>query len=179
MTGVQTCALPISIADYTDAIRLDPRHADTYRKRGHAYFYRGDFTAAAADLLQVTNLAKDAYSMLWRFLARGRMAEDGTAELDANAALLKSRGWPYPVIDLYLGRSSLEEMRAAARLEEMRTSARQPDETCQAEFYAGQWYLLRGNKIGAKARLQAAADTCPQSHIEYRGVVAELKRLNP
>lgn len=168
-----------AIADLTAAIRFDSKHVESYRKRGQAYFYKGDFAAAAADLLQVSDLTSDAYSMLWRFLARGRMDQDGTAELDANAVRLKSRGWPYPVIDLYLGRRSLEEMLSAARLEAMRAPAPQPDETCQAEYYAGQWHLLRGNKNGAKARLQVAADTCPKDHIEYSGAVAELKRLEP
>ena len=168
-----------AIADYTAAIRLDPNNPDTYRKRGEAYFYKGDFAAAAADLQHVTASTTDVYPMLWRFIARGRMDEDGSAELDASAARLKTRGWPDPVIDLYLGRRTVSELRAAARLEEMRTTANAPAETCQAEFYAGQWHLLRGNKNDAKAALQVAAETCPKDYFEYNDAVIELKRLNP
>jgi len=106
--------------------------------------------------------------MLWRFLARGRAGEDGTSELSANAARLKTKDWPYAVLDFYLGRRSLEAMRAAAA---------KPDEKCEAAFYAGEWHLLRSSKMDAKAALQVAVDTCPKSFFEYYGAVAELGRL--
>jgi tetratricopeptide (TPR) repeat protein len=157
-----------AIADYSEAIRLDPKHIDANASRGRTYFYKGDFAAAAADLLSASKLADDAYSMLWRFLARGRAGEDGTSELSGNAARLKTKDWPYAVIDFYLGRRSLEAMRAAAG---------KPDEKCEAAFYAGEWHLLRGNKPDAKTALQLAAETCPKMFFEYYGAVAELKRF--
>jgi lipoprotein NlpI len=106
----------------------------------------------------------------WRYIARGRLKQDGAPELSANATRLKTKDWPYPVIDFYLGRRSLAEMRAAAA---------KPVEKCEAEFYAGEWHLLRGNNFDARKALQAAADTCPKDNIEYRGAIAELKRLKP
>ena len=159
-----------AIADYTEAIRLDPKSFNAYKNRGQEYFYKGEFPAAAADMLRATDLAHEAYPMLWQFLARGRMGQDGAAELSANAARLKTKDWPYQVIDFYLGRRSLDEMR---------TAASKPEEKCEAVFYAGQWHLLRVNKADAKVALQNAADTCPKNFSEYAGAVAELKRLNP
>jgi hypothetical protein len=54
-----------------------------------------------------------------------------------------------------------------------------PEDRCEAQFYIGEWYLLRGEKEPATKALRAAADTCPRDFIEYSGAVAELKRLNP
>ncbi len=106
--------------------------------------------------------------MLWVYLSRARGGKNSAAELTADVARLKSKDWPYPVIDFYLGHRSLDEMRAAAG---------KPDEKCEAAFYAGEWYLLHGKKAEAKPELQIAADTCPKSFIEHSGAVGELKRL--
>jgi lipoprotein NlpI len=108
--------------------------------------------------------------MLFRYLARERLKQDGAAELGASAARLKSKDWPYAVIDFYLGLRSLAEMRAAAD---------RPTEKCEAEFYTGAWHLLRGSNAEARTALEAAVDTCPKHYIEYTGAVAELKRLEP
>jgi lipoprotein NlpI len=156
-----------AIADYTEAIRLDPNQTGAYNNRGNANFYKGDFAAAANDFERANNLATDAYRMLWRYLAQRRIGQDGAAELSANVGLLKSKNWPYPVIDFYLGRGSLDELRAAAK---------KPEERCEAEFYIGQWLLLR-DRDSAVGPLKMAADICPKTFIEYRGALAELKRL--
>ena len=105
-----------------------------------------------------------------RYLALAHLGQDGASELSANAARLKNKDWPYPVIDFYLGRRSFDDIRAAVR---------KPDEKCEAAFYAGEWQLLRGDKAQAKASLQIAADTCSKTFVEYSGAVAELKRINP
>jgi lipoprotein NlpI len=107
--------------------------------------------------------------MLWRYLALGRMGQDGAAELSANATRLRTKDWPYAVIDFYLGKRSLDEMHAAAG---------NANDKCESAFYAGEWQLLRGNKADAKASLQIAADTCPRTFVEYHGAISELKRLS-
>jgi tetratricopeptide (TPR) repeat protein len=158
-----------AIADYTEAIRLDPEAASAYRNRGELFFTNGDFAKASGDLLRANTLTDNVYTVLWRYLAQGRLKQDGAAELAANAARLKSREWPYAVIDFYLGRRTLAEMRSAAT---------KSDEKCEAEFYAGQWQLLHDKPADARAALRTAADSCPKSFIEYGGAVAELKRLD-
>src|ERR1700716_1373920 len=82
----------------------------------------------------------------------------------------KNKEWSQNVIDLLLGRRSLQEVRA---------SAGKPEEKCKAEFYAGELHLQRGARTDAAAALRAAADICPKDFIEHQGAVAALKRLNP
>jgi len=82
---------------------------------------------------------------------------------------LKSQDWPYPVIEMFLGRSTPERVLSMAST---------PGERCEAQFYIGEWHLLRANSNMAAAPLRTAAAICPKDFDEYAGAVAELKRLN-
>jgi lipoprotein NlpI len=143
--------------------------ADAHSGRGRAYFNQGNFKEAALALSRANELEGNAYSVIWRYLARERGGENGRAELEADSARLKSKDWPYPVIELYLGGRSLTEVLPLAS---------KPEERCEAEFYSGEWHLLRGNRAAAATALQAAADICSKDFVEYKGALAELKRLN-
>jgi formylglycine-generating enzyme required for sulfatase activity/lipoprotein NlpI len=174
-TRVKKSEYDEAIADYSEAIRLDPKSADAYRDRGQANFYKGDFTAAADDLLHAETLADDAYEqrpymMLWRFLALGRHRQDGAAELADNAGRLRTKDWPYPVLEFYLGRRTQDGLVSAAE---------NADQRCEATFYIAEWQLLHNQRGEAATALHAAADTCPDDFIEHDGAVAELKRLEP
>jgi len=108
--------------------------------------------------------------MLYRFLARSRAGEAAEAELEANARRLKTKEWPFAVTELYLGKRSPAATLAAAA---------NPDQTCEAQFYLGQWHVVKGNRADAETALLAAVDTCPEASVEYRAAVVELKRLKP
>src|SRR5262249_53477168 len=130
-----------AIQDFDLAIQLDERNAQAHSGRGRALFNQGNFKAAALALSRANELEENAYFVIWRYLARERGGDNGAAEVAADAARLKSKNWPYPVIELYLG----------WRLdpEEVRSLARKPEELCEAEFYSGEWHLLRGNRAEA------------------------------
>jgi lipoprotein NlpI len=106
--------------------------------------------------------------MLWRYLVREHMGRDGAAELSVNALRLNTTNWPYAAIDFYLGRRSLDEMRATAAT---------ANEQCESAFFAGERQLLRGNNAEARASLQVVVDTCPKNFLEYPGAISELRRL--
>lgn len=160
-----------AIQDYDQAIKLDPTNGDAYVGRGDAYESKDDPDRAIQDYHQAIQLKlkDDIYSAIWRYLARERAGENGAAELEANAARLKSKDWPYPVIELYLGRRSPAEVLSVAS---------NPDENCDAQFYTGQWHLLHGNSAAAATALRAAAAICPNDTFEHKGASAELKRLS-
>ena len=160
-----------AIQDYDQAIQLDPTNGDPYVGRGDAYESKDDPDRAIQDYHQAIQLElkDDIYSAIWRYLARERAGENGAAELEANAVRLKSKDWPYPVIELYLGRRSPAEVLSVAS---------NPDENCDAQFYTGQWHLLHGNRAAAATALRAAAAICPNDTFEYKRALAELKRLN-
>jgi lipoprotein NlpI len=108
--------------------------------------------------------------MLFLFLARSKAGEDAGAELEAKAARLNKEKWPYPVIELFLGKTSPDSVV---------TASSNDAERCQANFYVGEWYLLNGQHADGAAALHKAAETCPKTRIEYDAAIAEVKRLAP
>jgi hypothetical protein len=54
-------------------------------------------------------------------------------------------------------------------------SCQQAGGALEAQFYADEWYLLRGNRAAAATALKAAANI---EGFPYKGGLAELKRLN-
>jgi tetratricopeptide (TPR) repeat protein len=157
-----------AIADFTRAIEVYPTHATAYEHRGYALFYKGDFRDAIADLSRSLGRNDNAYPMLLRFLAQSRIGEDAAARLEAAAGRLKTTEWPYPVIEFYLARQGPDATLKAASNDV---------ELCQAQFYIGEWNLLREHVTEAATALRAAAANCPKTRLEYDGAVAEVKRL--
>jgi tetratricopeptide (TPR) repeat protein len=158
-----------AIADYTEAIRLAPDNGDHPADRGFAHFCLGDFPASAADLKTALELKlggfKKLHVALFRFIARTRAGQDATPELASYYAGFKL---PDPVFELYLGRGAPE-----AALE-------RPRDRCEAEFYVGQWHLIRGSRDQARTHLQlAAVDGCGFVVPHHAAAVAELKRMTP
>jgi tetratricopeptide (TPR) repeat protein len=159
-----------AIADFSAAIRLDPNAVGAYRSRGYANFLQVRYGAAVSDLARaVEREPEQAYAAIWLYLARARAGEQSAvAELETNAARLKPAEWPYPVAELYLGRRTAADTLAAPG---------KPGDRCEAEFYVGEWHLLKSDAGAARAALKRAADTCPPTFIESLGAQAELRRL--
>jgi hypothetical protein len=47
----------------------------------------------------------------------------------------------------------------------------------KAQFYIGEWQLLRANRPAAIESLRTSANTCPKDFVEATDAQAELKRL--
>jgi lipoprotein NlpI len=159
-----------AIAEYRKAIELDPRDATAHGLLGVALSDQSKTEEAIAEYNAAIRLdPKNAYPVLWLYLARARSGPKiAAAELETNGKKLKQPGWPYPVVELYLGRRMPEATLAAAT---------KPDDRCEAQFYIGEWRLLRGNRPAAIVALKAAAETCPKTFVEYKFARAELHRL--
>ena len=141
-----------AIADFTQAIKLDP-NAPSFFNRGEAYYAKQEFGYAISDFNEAIRLdSKFPYSMLGLYLARTRSgAHTAAAELEINAKNLKQPDWPYAVVELFLGRRTPATLAAATKR----------DERCEAQFYIGEWRLLRGDRRAAVANLKFAVDNCP------------------
>jgi lipoprotein NlpI len=112
----------------------------------------------------------DSYAMLWRHVAARRAGIAGNGGTLARRLSAGPGDWPAPVLELMLGSRTVDATLAVAAT---------PAQQCEAQFYVGEWKLLRGDKGGAVAAWQAAVDRCPKGFIEYKGSRAELRRLNP
>ena len=162
---------PAAVEDFTKYIKLDAEDATAYFNRGVAYYVIGGRTAdAVADFRKAAELdPKDAYAALWRDLAERR--NNAPSHLAEAVKQLDMTVWPAPVIRHFLGELNAEQTFGAAFDTDPKTKLAQ---TCEANFYGGEFALLKKNKKEAQRLLKLAADDCPQSFVEWTAAIAEL-----
>lgn len=161
----------VAIADYNNAIEKERDDLTAYGNRGLARFYQGQHEKAADDFKRVAETHASAYTMLLLYASRARIRgrwDEARDELSKHAVRLQASEWPYPIVQLFLGQRSLEELIGAAATSEQK---------CEAQFYIGQWQLTRANRDLAARALQVASEICPPEFLAHRGAVEELKRL--
>lgn len=164
-----------AIADYDGAIRVKRDNPDAYLGRGAARFVLGQFAPAIADLRRSVRLdPANAYAALWLYLAQARSGKADREELARMAGSIDRDAWPGPVVDLYLGDATAEEVRGAAEQDD---ASGERDQRCEAAFYLGEYELIHGGKTAARPLLEEAARTCTPALYERQGAVAELKRM--
>jgi lipoprotein NlpI len=156
-----------ALADATAAIHLRPA-AGYYFTRAHLLWSAGNFQAARTDLdLAISRDPGNGYFLLWHAVVAQR-----TGMYDQVRAAQQSAGvsgWPKPLLDLFAGRASPEDIQRAA--------ARSPNQKCEADFYIGEWQLARGNVAAAAGLFRAAEAECPRDYIAFDAARHELRRL--
>jgi lipoprotein NlpI len=162
-----------AIADYDSAIRLDPNLALAYVNRGVTKFTLMRFAEAATDLAagqraQPANI----YAAFWLHMARRKAGEDDTAELSRNMAAFDLNRWPGPIVRLFRGLGTPEDVHAAAGKSAGGQTRR--DQVCESDFYTAEYLLLRGSLNTAVPVLQDAVKSCAHDLAEYEGAIAEL-----
>jgi lipoprotein NlpI len=163
---------PDALPDFDKAIRLDPDDASAYFNRGVAYFLVGGRIAdAQADFKKANQLnPQDPYAALWLDLTERR--NDVPSHLAETAKQVDKNVWPAPVIRQFLGELNAAQTIAAAADEDPKKRLAQ---TCEANFYSGEFALLnKKTKPEALRLLKLAAGDCPLGFIESTAAIAEL-----
>ena len=163
-----------AIADHDAVIQIDAKSAMSYNGRGRARLYTGDYARAIPDLQEAMKLEPSSYTALWLYLTRKRAGIEADELLEQGTADIRGGGWPWPVVVLFLGRTDIDSVMAAAT---DRDAVRQRDQRCEANFYVAQWHLLRNDRARALPLLKEALSDCPREFMEHEGAVAELRRL--
>jgi lipoprotein NlpI len=162
-------------ADLDKAIALDPVEVRALTQRGRLAFTNGNYTAAAKDWAQAWQGNRGdlsiapAYLPIWIYMLEAR--DDSARATSAFARRVKEIGakvWPYPVASFYLGQSSVEQLDAAAA---------DNAQKCEANFYIGEWHLLKGDVASARKRFEQAVAGCPPNFIERDMAEIEARRL--
>lgn len=196
-----------AIADFTEAIRLDPKDVWAHHDRGLAYAAKGDFDRAIADYSEAVRLdPKDALGYANRGRANLYSGALPKALADLNQASKMDPKDAYTAlwIDIVNKRGNLPSRLADAAkqidmtkwpaplirlylgqstLEAVLAAADDPDantkkaHVCEANFYGGEFALRRGQKDEAKRLIGLAAEDCPKTYIEYDSAKAELRAL--
>jgi lipoprotein NlpI len=161
--------LELALADFDQAIALAPKYADAYHNRGIVHFYRRSFARAKTDFKRANELEPmDAYSTLWLYLAERR--SDAPSSLLQASKHIDMQNWPAPIIRLFLGRLNPAQTLAAA---EDPNPKRKQYQVCEANFYVGEFELLRDARDEASRLFRLAANGCPP--VERLGATLELK----
>lgn len=163
-----------ALADCDQALALGTGKAHIYRQAGLLRLCTGRYSEATTALAPAVRLApENAYGVLLLHLARRGAGEDDTAELRAHASNVDCTAWPGPLVRLYCGELTSDEVFAAASRNEM-TARERRGETA---FYLGERALLANDVATAKPLLEEARDACPASFIECWAADSELRRL--
>jgi tetratricopeptide (TPR) repeat protein len=167
-----------AIQDFNEVIRLKPKFALAYEKRGDAYFFQSNLTAAIANFEAAISAAPSSntavYAALMLHLATNRQGHDDAGQLEKVAAAADLSKWPGPVLKLYLGQMTTEDVMKAANSDiEM-----QKWHVCEANYFTGEDALLHQHRATGLARLKAARDSCPKDDTEYNAAPVELNRLS-
>ncbi len=171
-----------AIADNDKALQanpnLDKEMVGIFRGfRGIAKFYSASPEAAIDDLRAAirNNTDRDLVGswILWLHIARLRSGQEDN-DLEISGSLVPEGKWPTPLIELYKGKTTVEDVFAKAKASAPDKLA---DNICDANFYSAEFYLLQGMKEKARPLFQAAIDTCPKIDLELAMAKAELKAL--
>jgi lipoprotein NlpI len=164
-----------AIQDYDQAIHMNPESASFRRNRGRVRFYSGKFDLAGEDFRDSMRLAPEyAYAPIWLYLAQSRAGEDGTHELEKNAARIDLSKWPAPIVMLFRGKVKPEDVLSAANNTDSKIDREQH---CEAYFYLGEYALFHHDEAEATRLFHSTLGTGVTSFIEYAGARIELKRL--
>jgi WD40 repeat protein/Flp pilus assembly protein TadD len=155
--------------EYTEAIAVAPANPDALELLGYVLFLTGDFSGAADTLARSVERYNSEYAMMFSFVAGSRTGRASNAQLNDYLKTFGSDRWPHPAMKLLAGILTPDDTLKAAQ--------GNPDNTCEAHFYIGEWQLSRGKLDEATRELKLAADMCPSNFWEAAAAVAELKRL--
>ena len=163
-----------ALMHYDRAIAADPLPW-AYLNRGIIRFNLGDFGGAADDFAK-KNAADPSwpYSAIFIHLARMHLGQSDADEFARNVVHADSAKWPAPVIGLFQDRLTPDQVSAAARTGDAKT---QNEQTCEANFYIGEYEAFHSQIDHAKELVDLAARTCPKDFIEYKMAFAEATRL--
>ncbi len=160
-----------AVGAYNEIPRLNPSIRFP-RLRGMARFLAGDQAGGEGDLEEwVSPAQKDLYPALWLDIVRRRM---GHQSLLNDAALRAgATAWPAPVLSLYLGTITSEELLrlAAEGLPDPKS------QICEADFYIAEWNVMQGHAGSAREGFDKAARECPAGFVESGMAKAELKAM--
>jgi lipoprotein NlpI len=107
---------------------------------------------------------------LWLYLAEAAAGRDPKPNLIARFRSVDLSEWPGPIVSLYMGSATVDEVRKAAKQGD---ADYLEDQACQASFYIGALALIAGETEDGRRDLNEAANICPKSSFE-RGAARVL-----
>ena len=164
-----------AITDFDRAFELDPSYWDALIGRGTARHLNAEPALAVADLAQARKAGHHSITSLRYRLMLLRNGRRDIGEFQGHLDKMNDVIWPWPLVALYIFDQGTPASALGAA--ENKDPAVRKVQICQADFYIGQWQLLKDERANAVASLRNARDLCPKTVFEYTATVHELRRL--
>ena len=161
------------MAEFDEALKLDPHHLGVRRTRGRYLYFQEKYPAAEEDFTAALAVRPNAFDSIWLYLANTREGAVKPESLEQGMSQLKKDEWPTPVMQYLLDRIDRDSLMKVASADEKERKGRE----CEARFYVAERFLVSGKKDEAKPLLEEARDECPKNYIEYESAIAELDKL--
>lgn len=166
-----------ALQDFEAAIQVNSGNEWSFFLRGQVSFNAGQFEDAGADFQKAVELKPSfAYGVLQWYLAQMRAGLEGRNALVQHAMALDVKKWPGPVLALYqeLEGVTVETILAAANHHNPKT---RQENLCEAYFYAGEYWLIKGRKEEAVKMFQASVGMGLAHNLASQSAKAELTRM--
>ena len=185
-SALETMAFELKMLRRFDEARQQYRKAEQnlhdnyalHMGRGQLSYYSGQFGEAQADFRRAAAVAKEHdnydHALLWLFLASARAGADAKAEVQPYLRSV-SRSWPGPAVNLFMGNMEVEPLLEAARDADGKTALKN---LCEAQFFLGQYYLLKGDVTKANRAFEQAIATDVRQYVEFVYAKWELQRTS-
>ncbi len=163
----------LALADWTKGDDIKPDDYRIQRAMGVDHWAIGEYGDAASDFARARRLEPDSlYSQIWLDIVE--LAKDSSVKPDRlSLSDAQLAAWPGPILKFYAGSSQPADVMAAA------TSGGDPGngQTCEADFYVGEWQKLHNLADDAKTHFDHAVKICPHAFVEYMTASLELRHM--
>jgi lipoprotein NlpI len=164
-----------ALTDITAAISLRPVAGHLF-ERARLLWNSNRYAEAAGDAnAAAAREPGNPYYLLWTAVIGERAGHFNGETFLGLAKNFTGNAWPQPLLGLFANRTRPDEVYRAAALGLGRNPANQK---CEADFYVGEWRLLRGETDAARLLIRTAANECPRNYLAWSGATAELRRLD-
>jgi hypothetical protein len=137
---------------------------------------KGDWKAAQAEALSLFELVpmeSQAWAIAYVTAARAGDKAAGSA-LISQAVSWPAKAYGSQIVAMIMGQITPDE--AVVRAISVRADDAKGS-VCRTNFYAGELYMIKGDKVSAKKHFEAAAATGAVAYPEYAMALAELRGL--
>jgi len=161
-----------SVKDLKTVLSLQPKNAGYGLETGILAWEVGEIDDAQDNFSSVVSKGPgNIYAWLWDALARTRLSKEIRR---GSLPKFDKDKWPAPIVALYLGESTQDAVFAAAAQGETQAI---PGQSCEANFYVGEWLLQHQDRTGAAPLIRKAAAQCPTGFVEWNPAQLELANL--
>lgn len=158
--------------DLKTLLKLAPENARRGNSTGIINWEIGEVGDAEDNFsFEASHGPNQVYAWLWYSLAEARL---GKAAPRRALPDFDKKAWPAPIIAFFLGDVAQDAVFAAAQ---QGAGDAVKGQTCEANFYIGEWLLQRHDQAAAKPMMAKAASDCPTNFIEWSPAQMDLAGL--